>query len=81
MAVGAWVVQLGSFSNEQNALKLRDRLRAKGYTAFVEPVQGSGGKSLRVRVGPELERAQAEAIRDKLQKELKIKGIVGRYPS
>ncbi|MEW6353320.1 MAG: SPOR domain-containing protein [Pseudomonadota bacterium] len=82
MDVDAWVVQLGSFSSEQNASKLRDQLRDKGYSAFVETVAGSGGgKVFRVRVGPELERARAEAVRDKLEKELKIKGIVGRYPS
>lgn len=79
----AWVVQMGSFSNEQNALKLRDQLRAKGYTAFVEMVDGAAGKGkvARVRVGPEEDRARAEMIRDKLQKEFKIKGIIDRYAS
>jgi DedD protein len=81
LAVNSWVVQLGSFSNEQNALKLRDQLRAKGYTTFVEAVDANGVKVFRVRVGPELDRLRAEAIREKLEKELKIKGIVGRYVS
>ncbi len=71
-AVSAWVIQLGSFANEQNALKLRDQLRDKGYTTFVEAVDARGAKVFRVRIGPELERAQAEAIRDKLEQELKI---------
>lgn len=79
--VNAWVVQLGSFSNEQNAVKLRDQLRAKGYAAFMETTTGANGKVARVRVGPEVDRARAEAVRDRLQKEFKIKGIVGRYPS
>lgn len=78
---GTWVVQLASVASEQNALKLRDKLRTKGYTAFVETVEGDVGKVFRVRVGPELERAKAEAIRDTLQKEFNIKGIVSRYPS
>lgn len=81
LAVSAWVVQLASFSNEQNALKLRDQLRAKGYTTFVEAVDAKGTKVFRVRVGPELDRLRAEAIREKLEKELKIKGIVSRYVS
>ncbi len=81
LTVNAWVVQLGSFSKEENALKLRDQLRTKGYTTFVESVDAQGTKAFRVRVGPELDRARAEAIREKLEKELKIRGIVGRYPS
>ncbi len=81
LTVSAWVVQLGSFSKEENALKLRDQLRAKGYTTFVESIDAKGVKVFRVRIGPELDRARAEAIREKLENELKIKGIVGRYPS
>ncbi|MEO5573005.1 MAG: SPOR domain-containing protein [Gammaproteobacteria bacterium] len=84
LAVSSWVVQLASFTNEQNALKLRDQLRAKGYTTFVESVDAKGTKGtkvFRVRVGPELDRLRAEAIREKLEKELKLKGIVGPYVS
>lgn len=74
-----WVVQLATVSNEKNALKFRDGLRAKGYTAFVESVQGQKGTVFRVRVGPEAERNAAEALRDKLEKEFKVKGIINRY--
>jgi DedD protein len=74
-----WVVQLATVSNEKNALKFRDDLRAKGYTAFVESLQGQKGKVFRVRVGPEAERSAAETLRDKLEKEFKIKGIINRY--
>ncbi len=76
-----WVVQLATVSNEQGALKLRDKLRSKGYTAFVEPLAGATGKTFRVRVGPQLDRAASEAMRDKLEKDVKIKGIVVRYSS
>lgn len=81
MNITAWIIQLGSFSSEQNALALRDQLRAKGYTAFVEKIKSGGSQLFRVRVGPELERARADALRDKLEKETKQKGIVERYPS
>lgn len=76
----AWAVQLGSFSNEQNAVALIDRLRDKGYTAFVEPAKGGKDTLTRVYVGPELERDAAEQIRGKLEKEFKLKGLVVRYP-
>ncbi len=81
MNVTAWVIQLGTFSSEQNALVLRDQLRAKGYTAFVEKIKSGDSQLFRVRVGPELERARADALRDKLEKETKQKGIVAHYPS
>ncbi|HWQ94501.1 MAG TPA: SPOR domain-containing protein [Gammaproteobacteria bacterium] len=81
MNVTAWIIQLGTFSSEQNALALRDQLRAKGYTAFVEKIKSGDSQLFRVRVGPELERARADALRDKLEKETKQKGIVERYPS
>ncbi len=79
-APGAWVVQLGSFSSEQNALALRNQLRAKGYTAFVEKTQSGAASLYRVNVGPELERARAEAQRNALEKDMKQKGMVLHYP-
>lgn len=77
----AWVVQVGSFSNSANALKLRDKLRAKGFTAFVEKLENDGTIAYRVRVGPELKREIAESLRDKLQNRMKLKGIVMGYSS
>ena len=74
--VSAWVVQLGSFSSERNAWALRDKLRNKGYHAFVERVSEGSKMVIRVRIGPELQRAKAEAAQQKLEKEMKIKGIV-----
>ncbi|MDA1107345.1 MAG: SPOR domain-containing protein [Proteobacteria bacterium] len=79
-AAEAWVVRLGSFASEQNALALRDKLRSKGYKALVEKVTTRGVPLLRVSVGPEAQRARAEAVRDRLQKELNIKGNVVQYP-
>ncbi|NIR29505.1 MAG: argininosuccinate synthase [Gammaproteobacteria bacterium] len=79
-AVNAWAVQLGSFARSQNAVALRDRLRAKGYTAFLESARSDQGPVTRVYVGPELRRAQAEQALKKLQGEVDLKGIVVRYP-
>ncbi|HEY5700876.1 MAG TPA: SPOR domain-containing protein [Gammaproteobacteria bacterium] len=81
-AVGptAWAVQLGSFSSSQNAVALRDRLRKKGYTAFVEKAESRGSEVTRVYVGPALAREQADEVVKKLYAETKLKGIVVRYP-
>ncbi len=75
-----WVVRLGSFANEQNAHALRDQLRRKGYKPLVEKITTNGATLLRVSVGPETDRTRAEAVRDRLLKELKIKGSVVQYP-
>jgi DedD protein len=75
----AWVVQVGSFSQSSNALALRDKLRSNGFTAFVEKVKAAEGTIYRVRVGPELKRENAEKQLQRLQREMKLKGILMGY--
>jgi len=72
----AWVVQVGSFSQQANALALRDRLRQQGFTAFVDRASITAGSTWRVRVGPELRRENAERLQQRLKNEMKIEGIV-----
>lgn len=79
-AATGWVVRLGSFANEQNAHALRDQLRSKGYQPLVEKITANGATLLRVSVGPEPDRKRAEALRDKLLQEIKLKGGVVQYP-
>lgn len=76
----AWAVQLGSFSNEDNAAGLESRLRKAGYSAFVEKLVTEEGTIFRVRVGPELRRADADRLRGQLAGEVELEGIVVRYP-
>jgi len=77
---GNWVVQMGSFSSEQNALRLRDRLRKAGFATQVEKVRVDGKPRFRVRVGPFLERSEAEDRRKRIQDKLSLKGRVLSYP-
>ena len=79
-APDGWAVQLGSFSVPKNALALRDRLRAKGYTAFIESGFTATGGVSRVFVGPVLDRGRAESSMAKLRREMQLEGIVVRYP-
>ena len=76
-----WVVQLGSFANLRNAHALRDRLKAKGYSAFA--VSSGTGKDAvtRVYVGPEATRDRAESHVSRLLTETRLKGIVVRNPA
>ncbi len=63
-----WAVQLGSFSNEENAESLAADLRDEGFAAFLSRVE-SGGRTLhRVRVGPQGSRDEAEKVAAALAK-------------
>ena len=71
----SWSVQLASLSNRANADNLQKTLRTQGYNAYVR----SGDGVNRVFVGPLIERAEADRLRDQLDKQQKLKGIVVRF--
>lgn len=75
----AWVVQVASLSKESGANELRDRLRKQGFAAYVDRFDDKGRVYYRVRVGPKLTRAGAEAQQVKILKVAKLKGIVVPY--
>lgn len=76
-----WVVQLGAFGAEKDALALRDRLRAAGFDAYTDHIAGSSGQPLyRVRVGPQTRRETALSLRDRIKAQLGLGGIVASYP-
>jgi len=79
-ATHAWAVQVGSFQQKSNALKLRDTLRKQKYKVFVEGVRSKGQLNYRVRLGPYISRAGAEQVRESLQAKQNIKGLVVRHP-
>lgn len=74
-----WVIQLGSFKNKTNALKLVNQLRASGYRAFIQEVNTSMGDSTRVFVGPENKQAFARDIANQLENSLHMHGIIISY--
>lgn len=78
--VSAWVVQVGSFDSRDNAIILRDSLRKNGFVSFVESFEKSGSASHRVRIGPEVERAEAEKVLNNLRKKMSLTGIIVSYP-
>lgn len=75
----AWVVRVGSFSSNDNAVALRDRLRGAGFDAFVDQVRIEDATMSRVHVGPEIDRARGDALRDRLEREMGLKGLVVGY--
>lgn len=65
---GMWAVQLGSFGNQENAERLAAELRKQGHAAFLSQVSTSNGQLHRVRVGPQADRASADAVADTLKR-------------
>lgn len=55
-----FALQVGAFANEENARKAQAKLQAAGFKAYLEDLQTSQGKRIRVRVGPFATRAEAE---------------------
>lgn len=79
-AVKGWVVQVGSFSRESNALVLRDRLRDQDYAAFVNEGESDGNTVWRVRVGPVPEESEAREIAQQLEAERGQAALVMSHP-
>jgi len=73
---GKWVVQMGVFSQPDNAKRLYDKLRKKGYSVSLDPPRAAKGQAVRVEVGPYRDEASAKAAAVRLQSDAGIKGVV-----
>ena len=71
----SWSVQLASLSNRESAEKLQKTLRSQGYNAYIRSADGKN----RVFVGPLIERAEADRLRDLLNRQQNLKGFVVRF--
>ncbi len=75
-----FAVQLGAFSHATDANAMRDKLRANGFSAFVEQVRTDKGTLSRVRVGPVASRAEADQLKAKVAAKVGISGMVRPHP-
>ncbi|RRV21222.1 SPOR domain-containing protein [Pseudomonas sp. o96-267] len=71
----SWSVQLASLSSRAGAENLQKTLRSQGYNAYIRAFDGMN----RVFVGPLIERAEAERLRDQLNRQHKLSGFVVRF--
>ena len=76
----SWVVQVASLGTAEGAAELEGKLRASGFSAFVEKAQVNGKLYYRVRVGPEVDRAGAERTAARLRQQQKLDTLVQSYP-
>jgi DedD protein len=73
---GAWVVQLGSFGSGDNARRLRDKVRDKGYNSHLQQVTRGDTELTRVFSGPFAEKAEAERAKQALDKAFGLNSLV-----
>lgn len=65
---GSWMVQLGVFASRDNAERLAQELKEKGFKISVSEVAASSGRKLfRVRSGPVADRTAASELAAKLR--------------
>ncbi|HGM6741564.1 TPA: SPOR domain-containing protein, partial [Stenotrophomonas maltophilia] len=75
-----FAVQLGAFGQANDANALRDKVRAAGFSAFVEQVRTEKGTLHRVRVGPVANRADAEQLKAQVAAKVGVAGMVRPHP-
>jgi cell division septation protein DedD len=66
-ATPLWTVQLGTFSNRDNAARLVAGLKSHGFTGSIAEATHAGHKLFRVRVGAERDRMAAQKLLGRLK--------------
>lgn len=74
-----WAVQVASFSQQENADRLIERLQGDGYAAFVSHVKQNGEPAARVAVGPVIERDSAVRLKTELDRRYDFESVVVRF--
>lgn len=73
---GNWIVQVASVTNKANAERLASDLGKQGWKSFVEAGMVDGTTYYRVRVGPYVNRGDADGAAQKLQENRSNKVVV-----
>ena len=75
----AWTVQLASFIERENAIKLQSLLRKQNEKVYIKEWLSPGGRVYRVYAGPMLKMEDATSTLERLNIEHNIQGMVIRY--
>ncbi len=78
--VKTFALQVGTFGSNENAEKMRDKMREAGYTAFVHKSTTKGKTSYKVRIGPEVEHSVLKKVKADIKKSQKIDGYIVNHP-
>ena len=72
----AWNIQVGSFGNKNNVVKLVESLKSQGFKVFTKDVTTVNGMLTRVYVGPEIEQSVAQQKLTQIERQFNLKGRV-----
>jgi DedD protein len=72
-----WSVQVGAFRSRENADRQVTQLKGKGFPAYADP-PGAAGALVKVFVGPYSDRAEADRVAGRLQREQGLRPLVTR---
>lgn len=61
-----WYLNAGSFTQKDNAVALQDNLKKQGFAVAIKEVASDKGTIFKVRIGPLLDKAKAQAMKVKL---------------
>lgn len=77
----AFIIQVASFSDKSNAVKLVETLKKSGFNAFVgrEKVKRNGKLLSKVFIGPVIKRSEAEKIMQTIKKTNKLNASIVVY--
>lgn len=75
-----WIVQVGTFKNDDNVAKLVAQLEEGGFSASTSEVDTSEGSATRVWVGPYETRVEAARYKTRVKQRTGTEGLIVAYP-
>ena len=76
IAAGGWIVQVGVFSQSENARNKVSELKKKGFNVKSSKIKTDKGLVTKVWIGPFKHRSSAEIMQDRLQYKTRQRGMV-----
>lgn len=74
-----WTIQVGSFSNPDNARDLEKKLKLGGFPAYTSGNLTQEGVLIKVMVGPQIKKDDANRLKTKVESKFAVKGLVIPY--
>ena len=74
-----WSIQLGSFENKENAVRLRGKRRNRNYRTYILHARTNEGGMYRVFVGPSSSKATLTEMMVQIEASLALEGRIVRY--
>ncbi|MEM9605702.1 MAG: SPOR domain-containing protein [Pseudomonadota bacterium] len=77
--LATWIVQVGSFASEANAVAMVQRLRDGGLAAFKRDFNSNNETVYRVLVGPFIRQSEADSVKRTIDDQYQLKSFVASW--